>query len=133
MEADFNAKIIFGERIMAVLRQYGLMENKVFSEKGRTAEDGELSKVLFYNIVRQFWLSAGISSVDASNCYDSIAHAIASLIFQAMGVPVEGAEAMLEAIQEMRYFLQTAYGDSKKYANTRIEVKYQGLSGVGGD
>ena len=44
-----------------------------------------------------------------------------------MGVPVEGAEAMLEAIQEMKYFLQTAYGDSTSCANSRIEVKYQGL------
>ena len=129
MEADFNAnnKIVFGDRMMAVLRRYGLMENEVFSEKGRTAEEGALSKLLFYDIVRQFRLPAGISSVDASNCYDSIAHAIASLIFQAVGVPVGGVEAMLEAIQDMGYFLRTAYGDSTTCANSRIDVKYQGL------
>jgi hypothetical protein len=62
--------------------------------------------------------------VDAANCYDSIAHAIASLIFQVMGVPVEGAEVMLVAIQEMKYFLRTAYGISKDFTNSRIEVKY---------
>ena len=129
MEADFNAnnKIIFGERMMEVVREYGLMEDEIFSEQGRTAEDGALSKVLFYDIVRQFRLSAGISSVDAANCYDSIAHVISSLIFQSMGVPVEGAEAMLQAIQDMKYFLCTAYGESKNCANSRIEVKYQGL------
>jgi hypothetical protein len=86
-----------------------------------------LSKVLFYDIVRQLRLPAAISSVDASDCYDSIAHAIASLIFQSMGVLVEGAQAMLEAIQQMKYFLRTAYGDSKSFANSKIEVKYQGL------
>ena len=59
----------------------------------------------FCDIVRQFRLSAAISSVDAANCYDSTAHAIASLIFRAMGVPLEGATAMLEAIQDMKYFL----------------------------
>ena len=129
METDFNAKnkIIFGERMMEVVRRYGLMEDEVFSEQGRTAEDGALSKVLFYDIVRQFRLSAAISSVDAANCYDSIAHAIASLIFQAMGVPLEGAAAMLEAIQDMKYFRRTAYGDSTNFANSKIEVKYQGL------
>ena len=129
MEADYNAnnKIVFGERMMEVVRKYGLMADEVFSEQGRTAEDGALAKVLFYDIVRQFRLSAGISSVDAANCYDSIAHAIASLIFQAMGVPIEGVAAMLEAIQDMKYFLRTAYGDSKDFANSRIEVKYQGL------
>jgi hypothetical protein len=129
MEADFNAtnKIVFGERMMEMVRRYNLMEDEVFSERGRTAEDGALSKVLFYDIVRQTRLSAAISSVDASNCYDSVAHAIASLIFQAMGVPVEGAVAMLEAIQDMKYFLRTAYGDSSNFANSKIEVKYQGL------
>jgi hypothetical protein len=129
MEADFNAnnKIKIGERMMEVVRRYGLMEDEIFSKQGRTAEDGALSKVLFYDIVRQLRLPAAISSVDASNCYDSIAHAIASLIFQSMGVPVEGAQAMLEAIQQMKYFLRTAYGDSKSFANSKIEVKYQGL------
>ena len=49
MEADFNAnnKIIFGERMMEVVRRYGLMEDEVFSKRGRTAEDGALSKVFF--------------------------------------------------------------------------------------
>jgi hypothetical protein len=34
---------------------------------------------------------------------------------------------MLGAIKEMKYFLRTAFGDSKGYANSTIEVKYQGL------
>ena len=129
MEADFNAnnKIIFGDRMMEVVRKHNLMADEIFSERGRTAEDGALSKVLFYDIVRQFRLPAAISSVDAANCYDSVAHAIASLIFQAMGVPVKGAMAMLEAIQDMKYFLRTAYGDSTTFAHSAIEVKYQGL------
>jgi hypothetical protein len=69
-------------------------------------------------------LTAAISSVDAANCYDSIAHAIASLIFQACGVPVEGVEAMLLAIQDMKYFLRTA---SRNFRGSKIEIKYQGL------
>ena len=113
--------------MMEVVRRHGLMEDEIFSERGRTAEDGALAKVFFYDIIRQFRLSAGISSVDAANCYDSIAHAIASLIFQAIGVPLEGVAAMLEAIQDMKYFLRTAYGDSTSFANSKIEVKYQGL------
>jgi hypothetical protein len=59
--------------------------------------------------------------------YDSIAHAIASLIFQACGVPVEGVEAMLSAIQDMKYFLRTAFGDSRNFRGSKIEVNYQGL------
>ena len=49
-------------------------------------DDGNLAKVLFYDIVRQLQVSAGISSVDAENCYNIIAHAIAYLVFQAFGI-----------------------------------------------
>ena len=46
---DYNAnnKIVFGERMMDVVRKYGLMADEVFSEQGRTTEDGALAKVLF--------------------------------------------------------------------------------------
>jgi hypothetical protein len=136
MEADYNAnnKIIYGMRMLENVRRYGLMAEEIFSEVGKTADDGALSKVLFYDIIRQCRLTAAIASVDATNCYDSIAHAIASIIFQACGVPVEGVEAMLSAIQDMKYFLRTAYGDSKNFRGSKIEVKYQGLcQGNGAD
>lgn len=89
MEADYNAnnKELIGNRMMAVVREYGLMMDEIFSKMGRMAEDGAQSKILIYDIVRQSRLLVAIFSVDASNCYDSIAHAIASLIFQACRVP----------------------------------------------
>ena len=86
-----------------------------------------LSQVLFYNIARQARVAAGLSSIDAANCYDSIAHAIASLVFQAFGVPEEAIESMLTAIEEMKYFLRTAYGDSTNFSGSTIDVKFQGL------
>ena len=129
MEADFNAnnKIIYGTRMLNNVRKYGLMADEIFSEVGRTADDGALCKVLYYDIVRQSRLTAAIASVDASNCYDSIAHAIALLIFQACGVTLESIESMLDAIQNMKYFLRTAFGDSKNFRGSKVEVKFQGL------
>jgi hypothetical protein len=80
-------KIIYGDRMLSNdARRYGYMAEEIFSERGRTAEDGSLAKVLFYDIVRQFRLNAAIASMDAANCYDSIAQAIASLIFQSCEV-----------------------------------------------
>lgn len=126
---DYNAnnKELIGNRMLSNIRKYNLMMEEIFSELRCTAEDGALSKILFYNIVRSSRLAAAISSVDAANCYDSIAHAIASLVFQACGMPVEGIEVMLPAIQDMKYFLRTAFGDSKNFQGSKIEVKYQGL------
>ena len=34
---------------------------------------------------------------------------------------------MLTEIEEMKYFLRTAYGDSKEYVGSTIEVNFKGL------
>jgi hypothetical protein len=129
MEADFNAsnKIIFGERMMDNARKYKLMPEEIFSEKQRMADDGAVAKRTFYDIVRQLKRSAGLASVDAANCYDRVAHAIASLVFQAFGTPPSACVSMLKAIQEMQFYLRTAFGDSKESVGAKINLKTQGF------
>ena len=107
MEADFNHsnKEIFGYRMLENARNHGIMPDESFSERNRTADDGTLAKVLLLDTVRQTRLSAGLASADAANCYDSVAHAIASLMFQAFGVPEEAVQSMLSTIEVMKYFL----------------------------
>ena len=85
LEADLNKanKIIYGDRMMKNIRRYNLMPEEIFSERNRTAEDGALAKILFFDIGRQLRTPSATASIDASNCYDRIAHAIASLVFQA--------------------------------------------------
>ena len=108
-------------------RHHNLMLTEIYSERSRTADDGTLTKILAYDVIRQTRLPAGIASVDADSCFDRIAHPIASLIFQALGVNSQASEAMLTKIQEMKFFLRTAYGDSENFANSKIELKTQGL------
>ncbi len=52
VEADFNAanKTIYGIRMLANIRKYKLMPEEVFSKRNWLADDGTLSKVLFFNI-----------------------------------------------------------------------------------
>ncbi len=61
MEADFNSsnKIVFGDCMMDVVRQHGYMLEEIYSEKGKTAKDGSLAKVLFYDLVQQSQINAG--------------------------------------------------------------------------
>jgi hypothetical protein len=68
-------------------RKYKLIPEGIYSGRNRLADNGTFAKALFYDIVHQTWLPAGISAVDADNCYDRIAHPIASMIFQAIGIP----------------------------------------------
>ena len=127
IEADFNAtnKIVYGDRMMKNVRKYNLMPEETFSEKNRMADDGTLCKTLFYDITRQGPVPAAIASVDASNCYDRIAHAIASLVFQTFGVPTTAIETMLGAIKNMKFFLRTGFGDSKSFAGGGLALRHR--------
>jgi hypothetical protein len=88
MEGDFNAanKIVYGTRMLDNARKHRLTPEEIFSKINRMADGGTLSKTLFYDITRQARVPAAIVPVDASNCYNRLAHAMASLIFQSFGV-----------------------------------------------
>jgi hypothetical protein len=118
MEGDFNAtnKIVYGTRMLENARKHQLMPEEIFSKRNRMTNNGTLCKMLFYDITRQAHVPAAIALVDASNCYDRIAHAMASLDFQAFGVPTTAIESMLGAIENMTFFLRMGFGDSKSFA-----------------
>jgi hypothetical protein len=129
MEADFNVtnKIIYGHWMLQQARKYKLVLEEIYSERNQLADDGTLAKVLFYHIVRQTPCPAGIGAGDADNCYDRIAHQIALMVFQPLGVPKEAAVSMLSTIQDMKFFLRMGFGDSKVYAGSANGKKTQGL------
>ena len=105
MEGDFNAmnKIVYGSRMIQTAPGHHLIPEEIFSKKNRMADNRTLCKTLFYDINRQSRVPATIALVDASNCYDRIAHAIASLIFQAFGVPLTAVETMLGVIENRKF------------------------------
>ena len=78
------------------------------------ADNGTLCKILFYDITRQARVPAAIALVNASNCYDRIAHAMASLVFHSFGVPITAVESMLATIENMIFFL-TGFGDPTSF------------------
>jgi hypothetical protein len=129
MEGDFNAtnKIFYGVRMLQNARKHNQMPEEIFSKKNWMADDGTLCKTLFFDIARQARIGAAITSVDASNCYDRIMHAMALLIFQAFGVPITAVQSMLGAIENMKFFLRTGFGDSTSFSGGGISIKTQGL------
>jgi hypothetical protein len=98
------------------------MPEEVFSERNKMADEGTLTKVISYDIIQQVRRSAGVASVHADNCYDRIAHAIASLVFQAFGIPLSASESMLTTIQEMKFILRTGFGDSTDFASSTLSI-----------
>jgi hypothetical protein len=130
MEADFNAanKILCGMRTMNQAQKHHLISDEISSEKNWMADDDTLTKTLFYDIVRQSRILAAIASVNASNCYNRIAHVIASLVFQMFGIPESAIRSMLRMIKNMKFFLQRGFGDSTRIAGGGVHVKAQGLT-----
>jgi hypothetical protein len=113
IEADFNAtnKVIYGIRMHHNMRTYRLMPEEIYSKRDCLADDGTLSKVLFYNIVRLLRRPPGLTSVDADNCYDRIAHPMASMVFQSFCVPTSAVKSIVTTIQNMEFYLRTGYND----------------------
>jgi hypothetical protein len=52
---------------------------------------------------------------------------MASLVFQAFGVPITAVESMLATIENMKFFLRTRFGDSTSFARGGISIKTQGM------
>jgi hypothetical protein len=71
-----------------------------------------LNRHLFCDIARQKKYLAAITGANLAQCYDRIAHSIASLGSQCWGVLVNAITCLLTTIQLMVFFLHTAHGDS---------------------
>ena len=131
MEADFNYhnKLIFGKRMMDLARRHGIVPEEIFSEKERTAEDAVLAQVLAYDIARQKRAPFIVASVDAAQCYDRIAHSIAAFLLKASKVPDSSIRCMLKPIQEMEFFIRTAFGESETSVGGKDKPKQGGCQG----
>ena len=78
------------------------MSGDIYSECNKASDDGTLANVIFLDVVRHSRLSARLSLVDSAQYYDSVAHTIVLLIFQAHGVLEEMVHSMLITVEEMK-------------------------------
>ena len=90
----------------------GFVPVEQFARRGTQATSGVLCKVLFCDMIRALHEMAGIPSVDLGNCYDAVAHALASIALQAFQVPLAMIVLSLSVLQTMTFFLRTGYGVS---------------------
>ena len=117
LEADKNChnREIFSTWMLNLLRDSGLIPTEQQADKQKTAEDGVLMKILKHDISRQKRAPFAQMSVDTANCYDREHNLILALMLLAVGVPIGTIIAMLYAIQSMKYFLRTGFGESSSH------------------
>ena len=130
-EGDFNFhnRLIFGKRMLAPTRKNGMVSEEIYSKKGRTAEDGVLHQVLAYDIARQKRAPLIVASVDAAQCYNRIAHAVAALTLRALRVPESAVRCMLQPIRDMEFYIRTAFGESDTFAGGAANPKQGACQG----
>jgi hypothetical protein len=118
MEADFNYanKTVFGQRMMFFAEDRGLVAEECSGNRSfHDATEVALNHRLFCDITRQKCYSAAIGCVDLEQCFDHIAHSIASLCAQRWAVPIQAITCLLTTIQLMVFFLRMAHGDSDTF------------------
>lgn len=105
---------VTGLRLISKLQAILLME----------VEFNAANKIIFSWQLRS---PAALALVDAANCYNRVAHSVASLIFRAFGALLPMTLSMLTAIQQMQFFLCTAFGDSDRGLGSWVHLRMQGF------
>ena len=100
-----------------------------FAKAGTQAAHGVLCKILFCDMVRALHITAGLPSVDLGNCYDAVAHPIASIAMQALKVPVLTIVLSLSVLQTMTFYLRTGYTESvRRVTEARLMIPRMDLA-----
>ena len=130
-DAQYNhfQHFVFGQEAMKTLTENGFLPEEHFSQKGSTAEDAKFDKTLMYDLSRQARQPMGVSSVDASNCYDRVNHIIMSLVWLSLLGDYRVIYVALLCIQTMKFFQRSGFGDSITYFGGSDLIKY--IMGLG--
>ena len=84
LEANYNwlNKFVFAKQMMDKAFQEDIIPAEQFAKRGSQATEGVLTSGLFCDIAWALHKTAAIESVDLANCYDAVAHPIASIALQ---------------------------------------------------
>ena len=114
LEANYNwlNKYVFDKHMMDRAFQEDIVPVKQFAKRGSQATHRVVASGLFCDIARALHRTAAIESVDFANCYNAVAHPIASIALQSFKVPKVMVAMMLSVLQRMKWYLKTAFGQS---------------------
>ena len=125
MEADFDFfnGLMFAGQMMRQVESLGCISEECYgSQKNHEAVDVAINRCLIADILRQKQLPGAVASVDAEMCYDRITHAAGSLCAQSWDVDPQAIIAMLVTIQQMKFFLRTAFGDLQTFFSSIDDI-----------
>jgi hypothetical protein len=115
LEANYNwlNKFVFAKQMMDKAILGDIIPAEQFAKRGSQATEGVLTSGLFCDIAWALHKTAAIESVDLDNCYDAVAHPIASIALQSFKVRKVMVAMMLYVLKTMTWHLNTLFGQSK--------------------
>jgi hypothetical protein len=115
LEANYNwlNKFVFAKQMMDRAFQGNIIPVEQFAKRGSQATEVVLTPGLFCDIAWALHKTVAIESVDLANCYDAVAHPIASIALQSFKVCNVMVAMMLYVLKTMTWYLKTAFGQSE--------------------
>jgi hypothetical protein len=115
LEANYNwlNKFLFAKQMMDKAFEGDIIPAEQFAKRESQATEGVLTSGLFCDIAQALHKTTAIECVDMANCYDAVAHPIASIALQSFKVCKVMVAIMLYVLKTMTWYLKTAFGQSK--------------------
>jgi hypothetical protein len=112
MEGNFNFfnKCFFGHEVVNKLYKIGYVPEDQYSKKCSTAGDSKLDNRLTMDLSQHMQLPLVATLADTDKCYDRINQIMMSLLFLALTREQGPILAMLQPIQQMKFYQRTGRG-----------------------
>jgi hypothetical protein len=109
LDAYYNwlNKFVFAKHLMDKAVEGDIIPAEQFAKRGSQETEGVPTLGLFCNIAQALHKTTAIESVDLANCYDAVAHPIASIALQSFNVCKVMVAMMLS------WYLKTVFSQSE--------------------
>ena len=103
------------------------------SVPGRTAQSAVLHKKLSIDVIKQKRESGAVFECDATGCYDRILPNLQTIHTRRIGLTKNAALTMSKSLKQMKRYVRTKFGQSKKHIKTNSSKVLYGIGqGSGG-
>ena len=105
--------MIFYKQLIARTIENDTLPMEFYAMKSKSAKDAIITRTLWCDISSLEHKLFAVLNADLSQCFDMIGHPQCRLAIQAQGCPIKPISIMLFTLQNMNYWLRSAYGDAK--------------------
>jgi hypothetical protein len=129
LEADFNwlNKLIYAHRMMNSTLDKNLIPLEFLAKKGSNNVNAVMTIIMYCNESRMHHHPMIILYNDFADCYNRVALPVTAVALQSFGILIEAVRVLLLAMQTMKYFLQTGFGESSQSYGSSMEDRMQGF------